>query len=86
MPFGLEPEYLYVLRSTAHHKPLVNGASGFYPPAHDRLVDLAQRKPIPLSLYDKLAEAGASILVVHPDLLNSADRVTLRRFGVPTLG
>ncbi|MEO8218369.1 MAG: hypothetical protein ABI718_14910, partial [Acidobacteriota bacterium] len=78
MPFGLDPEYLYVLRATAHHKPLLNGVSGFYPPAHDRLVDLAGKTPLPLSLYDKLRESGASILVVHPDLLSETDRVPMR--------
>jgi hypothetical protein len=59
----------YMLGSTAHWSPLVNGYSG-HPPASDRLLmTLAQRLPDPASLADLRALADPGWLVVHRDRL-----------------
>lgn len=65
----------YMLGSTTHWSPLVNGYSG-HPPASDRLLmTLAQRLPDPAALADVRAIADPGWLVVHRDRLGpDADR------------
>jgi hypothetical protein len=59
----------YMLGSTAHWSPLVNGYSG-HPPASDRLLmTLAQRLPDRTALADVRALADPGWLVVHRDRL-----------------
>jgi hypothetical protein len=59
----------YMLGSTAHWSPLVNGYSG-HPPASDRLLmTLAQRLPEPTALAEVRALADPGWLVVHRDRL-----------------
>jgi hypothetical protein len=65
--------YEYVWRATVHHKPLANGVSGFMPPHYGRLVDLFERDPIPMELFDHLEEIKCSILVVHAGWLRERD-------------
>jgi hypothetical protein len=57
----------YMLHSTAHWRPLVNGYSGFTPASHDLLFRQLVNFPDEKSL-DALAEWGVGHAVVHPDL------------------
>lgn len=65
-PIGTDAEVEYVFRSTAHWKPLVNGYSGFAPPAYRELVSLFTRKPIPDDVWRRLREADACLVILHP--------------------
>jgi hypothetical protein len=65
--------YEYVWRATVHHKPLVNGVSGFMPPHYGRLVSLFEREPIPMELFDHLEEIHCSLIVVHAGWLRERD-------------
>jgi hypothetical protein len=53
-------------RSTAHWKPIVNGASGFSPPSYDELAKTLEQKPIPDEIWGMLAERKATLLLFHP--------------------
>ena len=65
-PLGFLLDYEYELRSTAHWKPIVNGASGFAPPLYTALSTELQRRPIPDAVWDRVRDVGASVLVFHP--------------------
>ena len=60
---GFDPEYEF--RSTAHWKPLVNGASGFRPQAHAELFALLSGTEVPGEFWERLAGFRASLLVLH---------------------
>jgi hypothetical protein len=60
----LGSDYLYLLRSTAHHRKLIN------PP---RLINLAEpykSTPIPDSFLSEVQRAGGKWIVVHADILD----------------
>ena len=65
-PLATDPDVEHTFRSAAHWKPIVNGYSGFGPPAYQELVELLAQKPIPPGIWSRLEEAGASVLVFHP--------------------
>jgi hypothetical protein len=56
-----QPEFVY--RSTAHHRPTVNGYSGFFPPWSGTSVDLARRLPC-RAAREGLWNAGVRFIVV----------------------
>lgn len=60
-------DYEYLLHATVHHKPIVNGVSGFAPPLRDELSRLSRERPIPDALIDKLREAEVDLVIVHAD-------------------
>lgn len=62
-------EYLYMLRATEHHRPIVNGTSGFVPPTFGLLATRWWQSPIADSLVDELRRAGVSTVIVHADML-----------------
>ncbi len=57
----------YMLHSTVHWRPLVNGYSGFTPASHDLLFRHLVNFPDDKSL-EALEEIGVRYAVVHPDL------------------
>jgi hypothetical protein len=59
-------ESWYIYYSTLHWKPLVNGYSGYMPPAHERVTERIRFLPDQGGL-DLLRELGVSHLVIHPD-------------------
>jgi hypothetical protein len=59
-----ENRYLYY--STAHWKPLANGFSGYFPPAHERLTERVRFLPDEEGL-DLIRGLGISHVVVHAD-------------------
>src|ERR1019366_9950884 len=70
-------EYEVMLRATAHHRPVVNGVSGFDPPEYTRLRDLAQQWSD--DLVPELARIGVTHVNVHADSLDAAGHTWLGR-------
>jgi len=77
LPMTADAAYLYMLRSTEHHRPIVNGTSGFTPPecaAIGRLVDAHSPELVPA-----LRRAGVDVLVFHADYSGDEQRAWLGR-------
>ncbi len=64
-PFGLAYDFDYVFRQTAHGKPLLNGASGFFPKTYTGLEAELKQRPIPDSAWTTMGSLGASVLLYH---------------------
>lgn len=65
LPMGGDFEYVYMLRSTAHRRPMLNGVSGFAPPEYTRLKAASESADISDSFIDDLRRLGADTVVVH---------------------
>jgi hypothetical protein len=72
---GIAP-YLYQFGATIHHKPLMNGTSGFEPPLHAKIRQLTAMKIIPDDLLPLLARNDCHFLLVHDDWLRGAAEST----------
>jgi len=60
-------EYVYLLRATAHHRPMINGVSGFAPKTKH---ELAAKWNAPSDDFvDALKAAGVELIVVHTEML-----------------
>jgi hypothetical protein len=55
----------YMLASTEHWKPLVNGYSGFRPPSYFRMAETMEAFPAPHTL-DALRRIGVKYVMLHP--------------------
>ncbi len=55
----------YVLRSTAHWQPLINGFSSFAPPHYRMLEALLRQDPIPPQAIAQARTLGACLLIFH---------------------
>ncbi len=66
----------YVLGNAYHHKPVINGFSGFEPPLHQQIAMLANEDKISDELFGLLEKAGTSLIVVHADRLGGAHAST----------
>jgi hypothetical protein len=69
LPIAQESDYDVMFRSMVHHKPIVNGVSGFAPPQRTELDTLAHTIPLPDALIDRLIESDVELLILHADLL-----------------
>jgi hypothetical protein len=65
-PLGILYDYEYVFRQAQHGQPLVNGYSGFFPEPYRGLKAALKRRPIPDSVWERMGELGACVLVYHP--------------------
>ena len=74
-PEGIFHNAPYMLYSTAHWKPIINGYSGFMPASYQRHWEAARRFPQPEAIA-ALARIGVTHVVVHDDedLVVHADR------------
>jgi len=61
----LSSDYEYLRYATAHHKPIVNGVSGFSPPTRIELSRLSRE--LTPSFIDALNAAGVEWIIVHGD-------------------
>jgi hypothetical protein len=77
LPMLPDGEYEVMLRATAHHRPVVNGVSGFEPPEYAKLVNLCERWSD--DLVPELARIGVTHVIVHADSLDAAGRTWLGR-------
>lgn len=57
-----ETEAYYVLASTVHRVPIMNGVSGFDPPLHQTLLHHSYDD----AMLDLIARNGATVVIVHP--------------------
>ncbi len=65
-PLGILYDYEYVFRQAQHGQPLVNGYSGFFPEAYRGLEATLKRRPIPDTVWERMGDLGACVLVYHP--------------------
>jgi hypothetical protein len=73
-------EYVYLLRATAHHRPMVNGISGLAP--GDRIALADKWRAFSDDFVGELGKLGVGLMVVHSDALgpsNADTREWLRR-------
>lgn len=70
---GIGTEYEAMLHATAHHKPMVNGISGFAPPERIAFSTLANQVPIPDAFLDALHRAHVDTVIVHGDSLGGGE-------------
>ncbi len=77
-PLGFEIDSEHVFRSTAHWKPLVNGYSGFAPPAYDRLHARLEARPIADDIWGAMRSLDAAVLLFHPCEMGDE---AIRRYG-----
>lgn len=71
-------DYLAMLRATRHHRPIVNGASGYAPPGYMRIASMANEHPVRPELIGELLRIGCSHVLVHADAVDSATRDWVR--------
>ena len=69
-------QFLYQFGATIHHKPLMNGTSGFEPPLHSKIKEMAGMKSIPEEFLPLLARNDCHFLLVHDDWLRGASEPT----------
>jgi hypothetical protein len=69
LPIGWnETEAGYVLASTTHRVPIMNGVSGFDPPLHEALSKHAYDD----AMLDLIAKNGGTVVIVHPEAAERA--------------
>lgn len=69
LPLAQGEQYEVMLRSTAHHRPMINGVSGFVPPTFAGLSRLSEEVPIGDAFLEQLKRLGVTTIVVHADRL-----------------
>ena len=65
LPMQQDVVYRYLLFATVHHKPLINGVSGFKPPQYAAMERMSLEPVIPHALFEQFAERDGTILIVH---------------------
>lgn len=63
--------------SHLHHKPLLNGVSGFKPPHYARLEQEWAMTPVPPSFFARARSLGAGIVIVHEQRIGAAGQAAL---------
>jgi hypothetical protein len=82
-----EIEYVYMYWSTRHHRPMVNGVSGFSPPEMLRLTTMWKSDPIDSNFISELRRIGVDLIVLQGDYATSRERTWLRQeLGAGRLG
>ena len=69
-----ESEYIYLLRATAHHRPMVNGISGFAPRERLELAD--KWRAYSDDFTGELRRIGVELIVVHTEMLGTRNAET----------
>jgi len=75
LPIGTVGDYAAMLHATAHHRPLVNGSSGFTPPETLHIESLIDTD----ALVPELQRIGVDTILVHGDAVSDATRRWLAR-------
>jgi hypothetical protein len=68
----------YILGSTAHHVPIMNGYSGFEPPVHQELRDMTERGEMNDVFLNNLERRHCELLIVHADWLGRQRKATMQ--------
>jgi hypothetical protein len=69
LPIAHDTEYEVMLHATAHHRPVVNGASGFDPPEYSRIAQMAETWSDDLA--PELARIGVTHVIIRADWLGA---------------
>jgi hypothetical protein len=72
-----DSEYRAMRWSTLHHRPIINGVSGFTPPESQKLQSLWRSSPRLPTFLDELRAVGVTHVVVHGDWFTPDDRTWL---------
>jgi hypothetical protein len=75
LPIGTPLDYASMFNATAHHRPLVNGSSGFTPPETQRIESLVNTD----ALLPELNRIGVDTVIVHGDGADAPMRAWLAR-------
>lgn len=75
---GFSVEFLYLLNNTYHHRPIMNGTSGFEPPVHAALREMTERGEINDVFLNELEQHHCELVVVHVDWLGRQRDPTIR--------
>ncbi len=67
-PLGDMMDQEHEFRSTAHWKPIVNGASGFAPKEYVELASLLEKAPIRGEVWELLRRRGVWLVVFRPEI------------------
>ena len=59
--------FLYLLGATVHHRPIMNGTSGFEPPIHRKLREKEEKLFYDDDFTDTLERSGCALVLVHSD-------------------
>ena len=82
LPFPIPQQWFlngpYMINSTAHWRPMLNGYSGFRPSSYDRSYDAASLFPSDQSLI-KLHDLGVTHVIVHRQALGDARAAAIAR-------
>ena len=82
LPFPIPQQWFlngpYMINSTAHWRPMLNGYSGFRPASYDRSYDAASMFPGDQSLI-KLHDLGVTHVIVHRQALGEARAAAIAR-------
>jgi hypothetical protein len=69
LPLRQDAQYAYMLRATTHHRPMINGVSGFVPTGFAELRAMSEAAPVSPLLLSALESLGVTTIVVHADKL-----------------
>ena len=67
LPMDQPSVYRYLFFSHIHHRPLLNGVSGFKPPDYAAMEEESQMTPIPPSFFARFRVHGGSLVIVHDE-------------------
>jgi len=67
LPMDQPSVYPYLFFSHVHHRPLLNGVSGFKPPGYAAMEEESQMVPIPPSFFERFRAHGGSLVIVHEE-------------------
>jgi hypothetical protein len=75
---GWNTQFMYLFGSTTHHVPIMNGTSGFEPPVHENLRNMAERGEINDVFLAELERNRCELVVVHADWLFKQKPATMQ--------
>src|SRR5205085_9134777 len=75
---GWSVQFLYLFGLTDHHKPMMNGTSGFEPPVAVRVREMTERGEMNDVFLAELARRRCELVIVHPDWLGDQGKATMR--------
>jgi len=75
---GWSVQFFYLFGLTQHHRPMMNGTSGFEPPVHVRLREMTERGEMNDVFTNELERHHCELVIVHPDWLGDQKKATMQ--------
>ncbi len=79
-------EYRYMFGAIEHHRPILNGISGYPTKQHAAIRDAMLSDPVSPDLIDLLEDVGCGLIIVHNELYETPDRVRRWLSGLSETG